>query len=190
MDQAYSENGSEKPNAFELQKFFFYFQPAAVTGECPVGPDDSVTRNNDRDGVTVIGLAHGAKSVWASNFPGQFGVRTRLAVRNAAQSIPAFLLEVSADQVEFEIKIAQLAAKIGSDFFHVRSQVGRRFDPDFVPGRCRQLAAMKLQAAQSAIRRREKQSSSRRVHQRVVDGFEIGHEEMVTASRPCFVKFP
>src|SRR5260370_42355637 len=90
----------EQSRAFQLQKFFFGFQPATVAGERAVCSDDPVAWHNNGDGIVMIGLANGAEGARAAYLFGQLRIRAGVAVGNAAQRVPALLLEVCADQVQ------------------------------------------------------------------------------------------
>ena len=56
--------------------------------------------NSDR--IVVVGLANGPEGAGTAYLAGDICIRARLAVRNLQQGIPAFLLELGADQVQWE----------------------------------------------------------------------------------------
>ena len=127
--------------------------------------------NNNRDRIIVIGLAHGAEGPRASDFSRDVRVRARFTVGNAQQCLPAFFLKAGAGQVQFAGELAQLAAKVGVDLLLVVLHLRAGFNPEFIAGSLRQLAAMKLHAAQSGFRGRHQQRPRRRRHYGEEDGF-------------------
>src|SRR5258708_20730168 len=84
-------------HAFQFQEFFFHTQPAPVAGKRAVGADYAVAGHDNGDGVVMVGLAHGAKGLRASDFAGDIRIRAGLAGGDAGESEPAFLLNSCAN---------------------------------------------------------------------------------------------
>src|SRR5215468_8196702 len=104
-------------------------QTTAVSRKRAVSTDHAMAGNNDGHWVPMVGLADGAKRFWRSHFAGQISIGASAAVRDAAESIPTFLLKFGADKVECKCKVAQLAFKVRTKLFNVRFERVTGFNP-------------------------------------------------------------
>ena len=78
---------------FKLQQQALAPQPATVTGECAVLAYHAMTRNEDADLIHAIGPRHRPLGRTLANAAGEFVVRYCLAVWDALQFRPDFVLK-------------------------------------------------------------------------------------------------
>lgn len=86
---------------------------AAVTGQGPVGADDTMAGNNNADGVMVIGAADRPHSLGAADTSGLLAVGDGFAIGDGLQGLPAFQAERRAFHAEGQAEGLQFALKIG-----------------------------------------------------------------------------
>ena len=132
-----------------LQARAFEFEQAPLQCEAPteaaersIAGDDAVARNNDRDRIRATSCADSANSFRLADPAGDPRVGTRFAARDRAQSTPDFLLEWRAGRkIETAGESHRLTTGVGLE-------LAREF-----PGRDREVAPTKVQAAQATLRK-------------------------------------
>src|SRR6185369_7566214 len=72
-------------SAFEFKEFALDVEAATVSAECAVGSDDAMAGDDDRNGIAVVGEAHGAKALRTADGAGDVGIGASFAIRDANQ---------------------------------------------------------------------------------------------------------
>ena len=88
------------------------------------GGDNSMTGDDDRNGITPASGTHGARA--GAKAPGDFAVGAHLAVGNPHHLPPNLFMERGALGPQGQIELCQLAVEIGIELFHRVFQQRRR----------------------------------------------------------------
>src|SRR5215213_4344272 len=92
--------------SFQPEQGFLPVEPAAVAGEAAARADDAVTREHDRDRVSVHDRADCTRGAWMLCPPGELAVGRHLAVRDAHELLEHSAGEAGGDaHVDVEIKV-------------------------------------------------------------------------------------
>src|SRR5215467_5698409 len=83
-----------------------------------------MARDDDRDGIAVVGETHGAESLGASYGASDVGVGAGFAVRDIKQSMPAADLERRTAEIKRKTEALTLPAEIFIKFAGVRANGG------------------------------------------------------------------
>ena len=86
--------------AFDLEQPLLAFDAAAVAAKMVPGLDDAMARDNDRDRIDVIGLAHRAHRPRRVDLLGHASVGAHLAPGDFAKRVPDAKLKVRPSQIE------------------------------------------------------------------------------------------
>src|SRR5487761_2185179 len=87
-------------------------QAAAVPRERAIGADEAMARDDQRQRIGAIGMAHRAGGMWASEVCGQRAIAAGFAERNLRKRLPDGALPDGADERERQIEDVSLAAMI------------------------------------------------------------------------------
>jgi hypothetical protein len=75
-------------HAFELEENLLALEPSAVTAKVVPSFDDSMARDDDRDWIDVVGLAHGAHCPRRVDLLSDAPIGAHLAPWNLAECVP------------------------------------------------------------------------------------------------------
>ena len=100
--------------AFEFEKFALQVKAAAVSTKGAVRGENAVARYDDRNRVTVISHADGAKSVRVPDTACNVRIRASLAVGNGEQGGPAGELKRVPRRSSGNVNVRRLPAKYSS----------------------------------------------------------------------------
>ena len=143
--------------------------------------------NDDGNGIDVVGLAYGAKRPRAADLFSNFSIGAGFAIRNAQQSMPAFLLKVRSFEVKFAGKLSQLTTEIRLKFCFIRLQLLWRFDPHFPLSGFGERAA-KIDVFQASLRSSEHKFSHLRLHAGVEQSKRDRHQKNSSRRLPSGLK--
>ena len=79
----------------QVEKKAFHSEAGDVSCEAAVTTNDAVARNDNRNGVFVVGESYSPHSAWSSYVSRDVTVRRESAVWNSLQSLPYVFLEGS-----------------------------------------------------------------------------------------------
>ena len=117
---AFKSGHGRPPEASSLllqpQKPLFRRQPAGVADQGAVAPDDAVAGDEQRQGVAVVGAAHGAAGLFVAEGAGDVYVGARFAIGYLAHFLPDAQLEGRALRGEGHVEIAALAGEVFLEF--------------------------------------------------------------------------
>src|SRR5215470_9557437 len=105
--------------AFQFQQLPLGIETSAVAAERAVRGDDTVTRNNYRNRISVVRHPDGAERLRFAHGARDVCIRARFAIGNVQQCPPALHLEWSSTQVEREPELAAFACKVVLQFVRV-----------------------------------------------------------------------
>ena len=95
-----------------MEEFLFHGQATAITAQAAAGSNHTVARNDNGNGIVMIGLPNGARCAGPADLPRDVSIRTGLAIGNAQQLLPHTLLKRSAFWRESEVEYLAFADKI------------------------------------------------------------------------------
>src|SRR5712672_1700819 len=80
-------------SSLERQQTCLDVEAAGKSGECARGPDDTMARGHDRNGISAVRRADRSHGSGVSNLPRDLCVGSRLSEGNCQQSVPHLALK-------------------------------------------------------------------------------------------------
>lgn len=158
------------PARLQLEQQALALEAASIAGQAPVGPDDAVAGNDDRDRIAAVGKPDRARGGGPAHTPCELAVGRRLPVWDLPQRLPDAALEGRAANHKRDVECGALAVEVlGQLPAHVRERlVGR---PPLRVDRCRGAALLHEQAAKGVAVADQEQLAYRAFHSVVEERF-------------------
>lgn len=100
-----------------IEEPFFSFNTCPISDEASISTDNSMTGNNDNDGIFIVCPTYGSDCFRISHNCSFFFVASCFSVRDFFESIPGFFLEFRSTWIEGDREFFTYSGKEFAEFF-------------------------------------------------------------------------
>ena len=98
--------------SLESQQETLASQSAAISAQLSTSSDDPMARDDDHDGIAMIGVAYGAQGCGTPHPTCLLAIGDSRTIRNGLQGVPCLLLEIGATEQQRQVELSELSGEI------------------------------------------------------------------------------